>query len=109
VRQSPASNDVNTEAEKATALEAVTRRQPMKIQQTEKTSVRALVNCRVCELAIALYSLVITMRECSINIPLPIQTPPIVTHTRDNMSNGPTELMNELCPRRRIEQDGLAG
>jgi hypothetical protein len=32
VRQSPASKDVNTEAEKA-----VTRRQPGKMQQTEKT------------------------------------------------------------------------
>jgi hypothetical protein len=31
-RQSPASKDVNTKAEEATALEAVTRRQPVKIQ-----------------------------------------------------------------------------
>jgi hypothetical protein len=31
MRQSPTSQDVNTEAEEATALEAVTRRQPMKI------------------------------------------------------------------------------
>jgi hypothetical protein len=31
VRQSPASKDVNTEAEKARALEADTRRQPVKI------------------------------------------------------------------------------
>jgi hypothetical protein len=38
VRQSPAIKGVNTKAEEATALEAVTRRQPMKIQQTEKTS-----------------------------------------------------------------------
>jgi hypothetical protein len=38
VRQSPASKDLNTEAEEATALEAVTKRQPVKIQQTEKTS-----------------------------------------------------------------------
>jgi hypothetical protein len=30
--------DVNTEDEEATALAAVTRRQPVKIQQTEKTS-----------------------------------------------------------------------
>jgi hypothetical protein len=37
VRQSPASKDVNTEAEEVTALEAVTRRQSVKIQQTEKT------------------------------------------------------------------------
>jgi hypothetical protein len=38
VSESPASNDVNTEAEEATDLEAVTRRQQVKIQQTEKTS-----------------------------------------------------------------------
>jgi hypothetical protein len=37
VRQSPASKDMDTEAEEAMALEAVTRRQPVKIQQTEKT------------------------------------------------------------------------
>jgi hypothetical protein len=36
-RQSSTSKDVNTEAEEATALVAVTRRQPVKIQQTEKT------------------------------------------------------------------------
>jgi hypothetical protein len=29
---------MNMEAEEATALEAVTKRQPVKIQQTEKTS-----------------------------------------------------------------------
>jgi hypothetical protein len=38
VRQSPASKDVNTEAEEATTLEAVIRRQPVKIQQSEKTN-----------------------------------------------------------------------
>jgi hypothetical protein len=38
VRQPPASKNVNTEAEEATTLDAVTRRQPVKIQQTEKTS-----------------------------------------------------------------------
>jgi hypothetical protein len=38
VRESPASKDVNTEVEEATALEAVTRQQPVKIQHTEKTS-----------------------------------------------------------------------
>jgi hypothetical protein len=38
VRQSPASKDVNRESEEATALEAVTRRQPVKAEQTEKTS-----------------------------------------------------------------------
>jgi hypothetical protein len=36
MRQSPASKDVNTEAEEVTALEADTRRQPVKTQQTEK-------------------------------------------------------------------------
>jgi hypothetical protein len=36
VRQLPASKDMNMEAEEATALEAITRRQPAKIQQTEK-------------------------------------------------------------------------
>jgi hypothetical protein len=38
VRQSPAIKYVNTEAEEATQLEAVTRRQPVKIKQIEKTS-----------------------------------------------------------------------
>jgi hypothetical protein len=33
-----ASKAVSTEAEEATALEAATRRQPVKTQQTEKTS-----------------------------------------------------------------------
>jgi hypothetical protein len=37
MRQSPASEDVNMEAEVGMALEAVTRRQLVKIQQTEKT------------------------------------------------------------------------
>jgi hypothetical protein len=37
VRQSPASKDVNMKAEEATELEAVTRRQPVKIQQTVTT------------------------------------------------------------------------
>jgi hypothetical protein len=36
VRQSSASDDVDTESGNATALEAVTRRQLAKIQQTEK-------------------------------------------------------------------------
>jgi hypothetical protein len=38
VRQSPASKDVNKEAEKATVLKAVTRGQPVKIQQTNKNT-----------------------------------------------------------------------
>jgi hypothetical protein len=36
VRHSPAVKNVKAEDEEATALEAVTRRQPVKIQQTEK-------------------------------------------------------------------------
>jgi hypothetical protein len=46
VIQSPASKDVNTEAEEAMALKAVTRRQPVKIN--------SVVNCRKCELSLAL-------------------------------------------------------
>jgi hypothetical protein len=37
-RQSSLSKDVNTETEIGTALEAVTRQQPVKSQLTEKTS-----------------------------------------------------------------------
>jgi hypothetical protein len=39
VRESPASKDVNTEGEEATALEAFIRK-PAKAQQTEKISAR---------------------------------------------------------------------
>jgi hypothetical protein len=34
VRQSPASKDMNTEAAEAMVLDAITRRQPVKVQQT---------------------------------------------------------------------------
>jgi hypothetical protein len=37
VREFPAIMDMNMEAEEAMALEAITRRQTVKIQQTEKT------------------------------------------------------------------------
>jgi hypothetical protein len=37
VRQSPASKGVNVEVEEATALKAITRRQMVKTQHTEKT------------------------------------------------------------------------
>jgi hypothetical protein len=37
VKQSPASEYANAVADEAMVLEAVTRRQPVKIQQTEKT------------------------------------------------------------------------
>jgi hypothetical protein len=70
---------VNKEGEEATPMESVTR-QPVKIQQTEKTqSVCAVVNCRVCELTIALYLLVVTTCKCSIN---PITNPnPVYSHS----------------------------
>jgi hypothetical protein len=41
VRQSPASKDMNMKAEEATALEAVTRRQLVKIWQTDKSECRS--------------------------------------------------------------------
>jgi hypothetical protein len=53
VRHLLVNKDVSTEVEEATALEAVTKRQPVKMQQTEKT-MRAVVNCRVCELELHL-------------------------------------------------------
>lgn len=37
MRQSEANKDINTKAEKATALEAITRGQSVNIQQPEKT------------------------------------------------------------------------
>jgi hypothetical protein len=37
VKQSPASKDVDAEAEEATALEGVTKQRLVKIQKTEKT------------------------------------------------------------------------
>jgi hypothetical protein len=40
VKQSLASKDTNTEAEEATALEAVTRRQPVQIQQSSTKYIR---------------------------------------------------------------------
>jgi hypothetical protein len=55
VRQSPASKDVNTEVEGSTALEAVTRRQPVKVKQT-RDSVCGVMNCRMYELAIVLFT-----------------------------------------------------
>jgi hypothetical protein len=71
VRQWPVGKDVNTEAEDTTGLEAVTRLQPVKIQQIEK-------NCRVCELAIELQLLVVTFCKNSIN-PNPIHSHTHVT------------------------------
>jgi hypothetical protein len=53
MRYSPASKDVNKEGEEATALEGVIRRQSGKVQKTGDL-VRAVVNCKLYELAIAL-------------------------------------------------------
>jgi hypothetical protein len=78
VRQSPASKDAKTEVEGFTALEAVTRQRLVKLQQTEDL-VRAVVDCRVCELVTALQLLVVTICKCSVN---PITIPnPIYSHT----------------------------
>jgi hypothetical protein len=44
----------NPEEGEYPSLEAVTEQRLVKTQQAEKTYVRALMNCRVCELAIAL-------------------------------------------------------
>jgi hypothetical protein len=52
VRQSSTSKDMNTEADEATALEAVTRQGLVKTRKTEDL-VSAVMNCNVCELAIA--------------------------------------------------------
>jgi hypothetical protein len=70
---------VNTEVEESTALEAVTRQSLI----TQHTC--AVVNSRVCQLAIALELLVVTTCSCAIN---PITNPNLVcshTHTRDSM------------------------
>jgi hypothetical protein len=66
VRWTPASEDVNTEAEESTALEAVTRLQPVNVQQTEEL-MHSVVNYRVGELAIALQLFVATFCKCLIN------------------------------------------
>jgi hypothetical protein len=52
VRQSPASKDMNVATEETTSLEAVAK-QPMKTHKTE-ILVRVVMNCRLCELEIAL-------------------------------------------------------
>jgi hypothetical protein len=47
VRQSLDTKDVNMEPEEATALEAPTRQQPVKVQETEDF-ICAVMNCSVC-------------------------------------------------------------
>jgi hypothetical protein len=87
VRQSPASKDINTEAEEVMALEAITRWQPVKIQQAEKTLVCAVMNWKVCELATVqqLFAVSSCVYKCSVN---PISDPNTIqghTHTHDNL------------------------
>jgi hypothetical protein len=76
--QSPASKDVNTEAEEATALGAVTRLQPVNIHYSRLRRVHA---CRseLCELTIELQLIVVTYSKCSIN---PTTNPnPVYSHS----------------------------
>jgi hypothetical protein len=82
VRQSPAGKNISMEAENIVGI----RHQATMCGDTadSKDSLRAVVNCIVCELAIALYLLVVTM--CSINSitnPNPVYSH---THTRDNIN-----------------------
>jgi hypothetical protein len=66
-------------------LEAVTRQRLVKTQLAEKTYVCTVVNCRVCDLTIALWLLAVTFCTSSVN---PISNPNPVyshTHTRDNI------------------------
>jgi hypothetical protein len=58
VRQSPAGKNVSTEAEDIVGI----RRQPTTGEDTANCEdiVSAVVNCRMCELGIALYLLVVT-------------------------------------------------
>jgi hypothetical protein len=64
MRQLPASKDVNTEAEEATALKAVRRRQQMMIQQAKK---QAVMNYTARELELGLYLFVVTFCKSSMN------------------------------------------
>jgi hypothetical protein len=66
-----------------TTLRAITRRQLVKTQQTEKT-VRAAVNFKVCESVIALSLIVVTSFKTPIN-PITNPDPSIVTLLRDSM------------------------
>jgi hypothetical protein len=85
VRQSPVSKDVNTEAEEATAFISCYQMTTGEDRAGLENFVRALVNCRVCELALVLLLSVVTFCKSSIN---PVSNPNTVyshTHTRDNM------------------------
>jgi hypothetical protein len=67
VRQSLASKDVNMEPKEGTALKAITRKQPVETQKTEKNLVHAVVNGRLCELAVVLQLSVAVFCKSSIN------------------------------------------
>jgi hypothetical protein len=54
VRESPVSKDVIVEAEEARVLEAVNQTTTSEDTADWEDLVRAVVNCRVCELALAL-------------------------------------------------------
>jgi hypothetical protein len=74
VRQSPAGKNVSTEAEDIVGI----HHQATTGEDTADL-LRAVVNCRVCELPIALYLPVVTICKCSIN---PITNPnPVYSHT----------------------------
>jgi hypothetical protein len=83
VRKSPASKELNLEAEESTALGAVTKQRLVKTADREGL-VRSIVDCTVCKLAMSLQLLVVTSFKSPID---PITNPnPVSSHlTRDNM------------------------
>jgi hypothetical protein len=73
----------NPEEGERQSLEAFTRRM-VKTQQTEKIQKCVVVNCIVCELAILCSYLQLPSVRVQ-QSQLPIQTPSVITHTRDNI------------------------
>jgi hypothetical protein len=69
---------LNTEAQESALLRAIVKQRLVKTKW--EVLVRAIVNCKVCELAIALYFFVATICMSSIK-QLPIQTPYVVAST----------------------------
>jgi hypothetical protein len=82
MRQSPAGKNMSLEAEDIVEI----RHQATTGEDTAdwEDLVRAVVNCRVCELAIALWLLVVMICKLSIN-PITNPNPSIITHTRDSI------------------------
>jgi hypothetical protein len=68
----------NPEERESPPLEAVTRG-PVQQQQAEKTSIYALVNCKVCRTVKAESLLAVTFCKCSINTV--INTNPVCNHS----------------------------